>query len=81
MITFVQLPSQIHHIQQICACAKGVWASFVNQPIEVPSLRAALREILGRTDFPQIVLRMGYGQEVAPTPRRSVSEVLLPPLY
>ncbi len=61
----------------LCACAKGVWASFVNQPIEVPSLRAALGEILGRTDFPHIVLRLGYGQEVAPTPRRSVSEVLL----
>jgi len=59
------------------ACAEGVWASFVNQPIEVPSLRAALREILGRRGFPQIVLRMGYGPEVAPTPRRSVSEVLL----
>jgi hypothetical protein len=59
------------------ARAEGVWASFVNQPIEVPSLRTALGEILGRGDFPQIVLRMGYGPEVAPTPRRSVSEVLL----
>jgi hypothetical protein len=59
------------------ARADGVWASFVNQPIEVPSLRTALGEILGRGDFPQIVLRMGYGPEVAPTPRRSVSEVLL----
>ena len=77
MITFVRLPSQIHHMQQICACAKGVRASFVNQPIEVPSLRAALGEILGRTDFPHVVLRLGYGQEVAPTPGRSVSEVLL----
>src|SRR6266581_2187905 len=59
------------------ARAEEIWASFVNQPIEVPSLRTALREILGRRDFPKIVLRMGYGPEVAPTPRRSVSEVLL----
>ena len=59
------------------ARAEGVWASFVNQPIEVPSLRTALRELLGRSDFPQVVLRMGYGPEVPPTPRRSVSEVLL----
>jgi len=59
------------------ARAEEIWASFVNQPIEVPSLRTALREILDRGDFPQIVLRMGYGPEVAPTPRRSVSEVLL----
>ena len=60
----------------LCARAEEVWASFVNQPIEVPCLRAALSEILGRSGFPQIVLRMGYGPEVAPTPRRSVSEVL-----
>jgi nitroreductase family protein len=59
------------------ARAEGIWASFVNQPIEVPSLRTTLCEILGRPGFPQIVLRMGYGPEVAPTPRRSVSEVLL----
>lgn len=58
------------------ACAAGIWASFLNQPIEVPSLRTALRVLLGRSDFPQVVLRMGYGQEVPPTPRRSVSEVL-----
>jgi Nitroreductase family len=59
------------------ARAAGIWASFLNQPIEVPSLRAALRERLGRSDFPQVVLRMGYGPAVPPTPRRSVSEVLL----
>jgi Nitroreductase family len=59
------------------ARATGIWASFLNQPIEVPSLRTALRELLGRSDFPQVVLRMGYGPEVPPTPRRSVSEVLL----
>jgi hypothetical protein len=46
-------------------------------PFEVPSLRTALGEMLGRSGFPQIVLRMGYGPKVAPTPRRSVSEVLL----
>ena len=59
------------------ACAAGIWSSFLNQPIEVPSLRTALREFLGRSDFPQVVLRMGYGPDVPPTPRRSVSEVLL----
>jgi hypothetical protein len=51
--------------------------SFVNQPIEVSGLRTVLGEMLGRSGFPQIVLRMGYGPEVAPIPRRSVSEVLL----
>lgn len=59
------------------ARAEDIWASFVNQPIEVPGLRRALCDLLGLTDFPQIVLRMGYGLPVPPTPRRSVSEVLL----
>lgn len=59
------------------ACAEHVQASFVNQPIEVPSLRTQLRDIVGRTGFPQLVIRMGYGSEVPFTPRRSVSEVLL----
>ena len=59
------------------AYAEGVQASFVNQPIEVPSLRTALHGLIGHSGFPQLVLRIGYGQEVSATPRRSVSEVLL----
>jgi hypothetical protein len=27
--------------------------------------------------FPQILLRMGYGQDVKPTPRRTPGEVLM----
>ena len=59
------------------ACAEGVRVSLVNQPIEIATLRASLRDIVERNGFPQIVLRMGYGEEVPPTPRRSVREVLL----
>ncbi len=59
------------------ARAEGVWASYFSQPIEVARLRKDLQDILGRKDFPQLVLRMGYGPEVPPTPRRSVSDVLL----
>ena len=59
------------------ARAAEVWASFFSQPIEVAALRTNLRDTLGRTDFPQLVLRMGYGTEVPPTPRRSVRDVLL----
>lgn len=54
-----------------------VWASFLNQPIEVPELRTQLRDLLGRKGFPQILLRMGYGQDVKPTPRRTPGEVLM----
>jgi hypothetical protein len=54
-----------------------VWASFLNQPIEVPELRERLASALGLSGFPQILLRLGYGPEVAPAPRRSVREVLI----
>jgi nitroreductase len=59
------------------ACASGLQTSFVNQPIEVPSLRGWLCQALGRKDFPQLVIRMGYGEPTPWTPRRSVQDVLL----
>ena len=61
----------------LMAQAEGVSASFLNQPIEVPELRPQLRDVIGRTGFPQLLLRMGYGPEVRPTPRRTVEEVLI----
>jgi hypothetical protein len=60
----------------LLARSQGVWASFLNQPIEVPQLRAQLKEALELEGSPQLLLRMGYGQEVSPTPRRPVREVL-----
>lgn len=54
-----------------------VWVSFFNQPIEVAQLRTQLQEILRRKGFPQLLLRMGYGSDPQPTPRRSVNQVLL----
>jgi hypothetical protein len=54
-----------------------VWASFLNQPIEVPELRTQVRDLLGKKSFPQLLLRMGYGQDVKPTPRRTPGEVLM----
>ncbi len=59
------------------ACASGLQTSFVNQPIEIPALRTRLRRTLGRTGFPQVVIRIGYGDPVSSTPRRSVRDVLL----
>ncbi len=59
------------------ARADNVWASFLNQPIEVPELRTKLLDLLGRKDSPQLILRMGYGEDVRPTPRRTPGEVLM----
>lgn len=58
------------------ARAAGVWASFFSQPIEVAALRTELRAICGRAEFPQLVLRMGYGPAVPRTPRRLMRDVL-----
>jgi hypothetical protein len=55
-----------------------VSAAFLNQPVQVPELRARLREMLGREGWPQLIVRMGYGQELHPTPRRRVEDVLSP---
>lgn len=60
--------------------AEEIWASFLNQPIEVSKFRPKLRDLLGRKGYPQLLLRMGYGQDVKPTPRRTAGEVLVRPL-
>jgi hypothetical protein len=60
------------------ARAENVWTSFMDQPIEVPELRLRLREALGRAaGFPQLLMRMGYGKDVKPTPRRNVDQVVM----
>ena len=41
------------------------------------ALRKALRNLIERSDFPQIVLRLGYATRVQPTPRRDVGDVVI----
>ena len=57
------------------AGAENVWASYLNQPIELAELRPELCETIGCGGYPQLLLRMGYGPEVRPTLRRPVTEV------
>jgi hypothetical protein len=59
------------------ARSTDVWASFLNQPIEVDELRPQLSRLLEHEGRPQLLLRLGYGPEPLPEPRRQVSEVLL----
>lgn len=61
----------------LLARAEGVHNSYLNQPIEVPELRSRLGELIGRIGFPQILVRLGYGVDTQPTPRRAVSEVVV----
>lgn len=57
------------------ATASGLSASFLNQPLEIPELRHELATLLRHEGYPQMVLRMGYGAEVLPTPRRRLDDV------
>jgi hypothetical protein len=56
-----------------------VWASFLNQPIEIEERRQQLSAGLGVSGHPQLLIRLGYGTQVAPAPRRTVRDVLLRP--
>lgn len=56
----------------LAAQIENVWSSFLNQPIR-PKVQELVKEEKG---FPQIMLRMGYGKDVKPTPRRPVDDVL-----
>ena len=58
------------------ARVEDVWASFLNQPTEIADLRGKLKALSGHAGFPQAVLRLGFGENVKPTPRREVEEVL-----
>jgi nitroreductase len=55
----------------LTATARGLAASFVAPPVEVASTRAEVRTLLGGLLWPQMVLRLGWGRPVRPTPRRS----------
>jgi hypothetical protein len=59
----------------LVAAAHGISASFLNQPVQVPKLRARLRNVLGLSGYPQIILRMGEAPTTLPTPRRELAEV------
>jgi hypothetical protein len=60
----------------LVAAAHGISASFLNQPLQVPALRTALRTKLGMSGYPQVILRMGFALPTMATPRRSLAEVL-----
>jgi hypothetical protein len=61
------------------ARVEDVSASFLNQAIKVPSTRARLEALTETKGAPQILLRLGFGQETTPTPRRPLQSCLLAP--
>ena len=59
------------------ATALGVRHAFVNQPVDVPEMRAELAALLGlKTGRPDLVLRFGYGKAMPKSLRRPVEQVM-----
>ena len=58
------------------ATAAGLSTAYLNQPIELPDRRAALRGATGTHGDPQLLLRMGKGQDVPPSARREAYRVI-----
>ncbi len=59
----------------LVAADRGLYASYMNQPVEIESLRQELSKLIGG-GFPQLVFRVGYASYREGTPRRSVQDVL-----
>jgi hypothetical protein len=61
----------------LTARKEGLQASYLNQPMQVDSLRPELRDLLANPGVPQVLLRLGQPEENIPaTPRRDVRDVL-----
>jgi hypothetical protein len=60
----------------LVGCKHGLQASYLNQPVQVASLRPKLQDLVG-AGVPQILLRLGYPvEEVSPAPRRALADVI-----
>ena len=60
----------------LVACKHGLQASYLNQPVQVVSLRPKLQNLTS-VGFPQILLRLGYPvEEISPAPRRALEDVI-----
>ncbi|MDX8350646.1 nitroreductase family protein [Cognatiyoonia sp. IB215446] len=62
----------------LTAAVAGAQASYLNQPIEIPELRAKVSKLVGDEQQPQILLRAGYPEDtLAAAPRRPLGDVIV----
>ena len=64
----------------LTATAAGLAVSFLSQIVEVQQTREELRRLVSGTRGPDAVLRIGRGWQVPATPRRAVTDLLIPAL-
>lgn len=61
----------------LTGCCHGLQASYLNQPVQLPSLRTRLQFMLATADHPQLLMRWGHPTETLPSaPRRALDAVL-----
>lgn len=61
----------------LVAHTHGLQASYLNQPIQVASLRPKLQKLLSQGGFPQILLRLGLPEkDIHGAPRRPLDDVI-----
>jgi nitroreductase len=60
------------------AADRWVFANFATQPLELPDVRASLRDVTGTSVYPQMLFQLGHAHTAALTSRRPVREVLDP---
>jgi len=61
----------------LTATQHGLQASYLNQPVQIVSLRTKLRQVTGRSGFAQLLLRLGHAENALPaTPRRPLDKVI-----
>lgn len=61
----------------LTAHSRGLQASYLNQPIQLESLRPQLQNLMTQAGFPQILLRLGFAEnDIDATPRRPLDAVL-----
>jgi nitroreductase len=62
----------------LAATMRGLAATPMSQPLEIPALREMLTDTTsGR--WAQLILRLGFAPPTSPAPRRPLADVLLPP--
>lgn len=60
----------------LTACKCGLQASYLNQPVQLESLRPRLQDLVGEGS-PQLLLRFGHpSEEIPAAPRRPLEEVI-----
>jgi nitroreductase len=61
----------------LTATVRGLSATPLTQPLEIPELRERLSDPRDGRIVPQVVLRLGYGPAATPSRRRPLSDVLI----